>query len=92
MTIEEVLTLDDGAQFFNYSKFYFHRLFTAVTGIRFSDYLLSRRLNKAVALIQNTDWNISFIASELNFSTPSAFTRAFKQYYKITPSELQSRS
>ncbi|UUX34119.1 helix-turn-helix domain-containing protein [Fundicoccus culcitae] len=86
--VEEPLSLNDVAQYFNYSKFYYHRLFTAIMGIRFNDYVLSRRLNRAVKLIQMTDWNITTITNQLNFSTPSAFTRAFKKYYHLTPSEL----
>lgn len=87
--IEESLSLESVSNHFNISKFYFHRLFSAMTGYSFNNYLLSRRLNKSINLIQNEKVSLTDIAYRLNFGTPSSFTRAFKRQYGIAPSKLK---
>jgi len=87
--IEESLSLESVSNHFNISKFYFHRLFSAMTSYSFNNYLLSRRLNKSINLIQNEKVSLTEIAYRLNFGTPSSFTRAFKRQYGIAPSKLK---
>lgn len=87
--IEESLSLESVSNHFNISKYYFHRLFSAMTGYSFNNYLLSRRLNTSVNLIQNERLSLTDIAYRLNFGTPSSFTRAFKRQYGIAPSKLK---
>lgn len=87
--IEESLSLESVSNHFNISKYYFHRLFSAMTGYTFNNYLLSRRLNTSVYLIQNERLSLTDIAYRLNFGTPSSFTRAFKRQYGIAPSKLK---
>lgn len=87
--IEESLSLESVSNHFNISKYYFHRLFSAMTGYSFNNYLLSRRLNTSVNLIQNERLSLTEIAYRLNFGTPSSFTRAFKRQYGIAPSKLK---
>lgn len=87
--IEESLSLESVSNHFNISKFYFHRLFSAMTGYSFNNYLLSRRLNTSVNLIQNGKLSLTDIAYRLDFGTPSSFTRAFKRHYGIAPSKLK---
>ena len=86
---EESLSLETISNHFNISKFYFHRLFSAMTGYSFNNYLLSRRLNKSINLILNEKVSLTDIAYRLNFGTPSSFTRAFKRQYGIAPSKLK---
>ncbi|MCM3387884.1 helix-turn-helix transcriptional regulator [Ureibacillus chungkukjangi] len=90
--IEKSLSLESVSNHFNISKFYFHRLFSAMTGYSFNNYLLSRRLNKSVNLIQNEKLSLTDIAYLLNFGTPSSFTRAFKKQYGIAPSKLKENT
>lgn len=87
--IEEPLSLESVSNHFSISKFYFHRLFSAMMGCSFNNYLLSRRLNKSVSFIQNEKLSLTDIAYRLNFGTPSSFTRAFKRQYEIAPSKLK---
>ena len=68
--IEDSLSLESVSNHFNISKFYFHRLFSAMTGYSFNNYLLSRRLNTSVKLIQNGNLSLTDIAYRLNFGTP----------------------
>lgn len=82
---EENLSLDDPADAFHLSKFYFHRLFTSVMSTTVNQYVLSRRLNRAVGLLKKTDRTITDIAYGLGFGNSASFTRAFRKQYGLTP-------
>lgn len=73
------------------SKFYFHRLFSAIMGCSLNQYILSRRLNTAVKLIQEDQLSLTEISYQLNFGSQSSFTRAFKRQFKLPPSSLKEK-
>lgn len=87
--VEESLSLESVSNHFCISKYYFHRLFSAMMGCSFNNYLLSRRLNKSVKLIQDEKLSLTEISYRLNFGTPSSFTRAFQRQYGLAPSKLK---
>lgn len=87
--IEEPLSVESVSKNFNVSKFYFHRLFSAIMGCSLNQYILSRRLNTAVKLIQEDQLTLTDIAYQLNFGTQSSFTRAFKRQFKHAPSSIK---
>ncbi|OCA89319.1 helix-turn-helix transcriptional regulator [Pseudobacillus wudalianchiensis] len=89
--IQQPLSLVSVADTFNMSKYYFHRLFSAVMGCSLNNYILSRRLNASLKLIQSDHLSLTDIAYQLNFGTPSSFTRAFKRQYGIAPRSLRGR-
>src|SRR6476646_7660526 len=79
--IHEPLSLDSVANTFNMSKYYFHRLFSALMGCTLNHYILSRRLNASLKFIQDDHYSLTDIAYKFNFGTQSSFTRAFKRQY-----------
>ncbi|MFD2043696.1 helix-turn-helix transcriptional regulator [Ornithinibacillus salinisoli] len=83
------LTLESVANTFNMSKYYFHRLFSAMMGCSLNNYILSRRLNESLKLIRDDNLSLTDIAYELNFGTQASFTRAFKRQYGQAPSSLK---
>lgn len=87
--LDHDLSLEQIANQFHFSKYYYHRLFSAVMGVSLNNYILERKLNASVNLIQNTDQSLTEIGSQLNFSTPSAFSRAFKRQFDLSPSALR---
>ncbi|MDN4494444.1 helix-turn-helix domain-containing protein [Ureibacillus aquaedulcis] len=90
--LEESLTLDSVASRFNLSKYYFHRLFSAMMNCSLNQYILSRRLNASLKLVQDENLSLTDIAYQLNFGTPSSFTRAFKRQYGIAPSMIRDKN
>ncbi|WP_168199883.1 AraC family transcriptional regulator [Citricoccus sp. SGAir0253] len=65
------------------------RLFAA-RGQSFAEHLLARRLQAAEAwLASDPDASIAEIARRCGFTSPSHFTRRFKERTGVTPSELQ---
>ncbi|RTR29127.1 AraC family transcriptional regulator [Robertmurraya yapensis] len=87
--LQQPLSLDSVANTFNMSKYYFHRLFSAMMGCSLNNYILSRRLNASVTLLQNDTLSLTDIAYQFNFGTQASFTRAFKRKYGITPSSVR---
>ncbi len=87
--IDQPLSLDVLADAFNFSRFYFHRLFSAVVGDSLKNYILSRKLNASLGMIQAGDRSLTEIAYVLNFGSPSSFTRAFKREFGVAPSEIR---
>lgn len=90
--IEQDLSIDTVSKRFNFSKYYFHRLFTAIVGSTYNQYLLTRKLNRALYLMSNTDLNLTQISYQLGFSSPSAFTNHFKKKYGKGPLNYKKSS
>ena len=86
--IDSPVTLEVLAERNHTSVYHFHRLFKEVTGRNFYDTLQSIRLQKAAnLLIVNQDEKVSMIAQQCGYSTHTAFIRAFKQRYGMTPTQ-----
>ncbi len=83
MTVEEIATK------FNFSLFYFSRLFKGITGYSPKEYLLKRKLSEAARDIVATRKRIIDIAFEYGFGTPESFSRAFMRLFGVNPSEFR---
>jgi len=90
--LHQPLALDDIAVAFHMSKYYIHRLFSAMMGCSLSQYILARRLNASLSLIQNKSLSLTDIAYQLSFGTQASFTRAFKRQYGIAPSVYRAEN
>ncbi|MHA6532156.1 helix-turn-helix transcriptional regulator [Paenibacillus sp. BAC0078] len=88
--LQQSLTVESVANTFNMSKYYFHRLFSAMMGCSLNQYILSRRLNASLTFIQDKNRSLTDIAYQLNFGTQASFTRAFKRQYGVAPSSLRT--
>lgn len=85
----EPITITDVAGELNYSPKYFGKLFLKQMGVTFQDYLKSLRLNYAYHLIQYSDRPIIEICYETGFSSPTYFSKSFKQKYGFSPNYLR---
>ncbi|WP_405154571.1 helix-turn-helix transcriptional regulator [Paenibacillus sp. FSL K6-0108] len=88
--LQQSLTVESVANTFNMSKYYFHRLFSAMMSCSLNQYILSRRLNASLTFIQNKNSSLTDIAYQLGFGTQASFTRAFKRQYGVAPSSLKT--
>ncbi|MEO0593143.1 MAG: helix-turn-helix domain-containing protein [Myxococcota bacterium] len=61
-------------------------------GVRFSELLDRARFQRATFLLLDTDTSLEQIAFSLQFSSASAFRRAFKRWTKIAPSDFRARA
>jgi AraC-like DNA-binding protein len=84
----EPLRLGDLSSMANMSDHYFCRLFKSLTGKPPTEYINHLRLNKAVTLLRESDLNITEIAMAVGFSDSNYFSRLFKKYKHMSPSEM----
>ena len=80
------VTLQSVANQFNVSYAHLSRLFKKNVKMNFSEYVADIKLELAAQMLKETDKNISNIASELGYNSPSYFLTRFKERYGVTPS------
>lgn len=86
---EQVITLDDIAEKFGFSSYYFSRLFKSATGYNFTEYLTLQRVKRAQLLLADSDMNITEIAFSSGFKSISSFNRAFRQFRGCAPRDYR---
>ena len=73
------------------SEAHFARAFKEAFGVPPHRYLLTRRIEKATALLRDTELSITEIAFETGWSSLGTFTRTFRDITGETPGELRAR-
>jgi len=89
--ISENHTLDKLANVSNLSVSQFKVLFAKYTRKTLGQYLLMLRMEKARALLVNTDMPINIVAESAGYTDQSAFTRRFQSYHGIPPGKYKNR-
>lgn len=85
------ISLDSVAEYVNVSPYYFSRLFKEGTGTNFTDYLTTLRIERARELLADPERSIKEIAIETGYSNANYFSRIFKKWTGMTPSELREQ-
>lgn len=85
------LSVDNLAAMVNLSRVQLYRKVKALTDSTPTDLLRNARLQKAAALLRDTDKTVSEIAYDTGFSSPSYFTKCYREKYGETPSECVTR-
>lgn len=92
--IEDNLTEDIDynvlAKIVGISEYSLQRIFVFLTNISISEYIRKRRLSKALEELKTSDIKIIDLAIKYNYDSSISFSRAFKQYFGITPSECRN--
>ena len=88
--LEKSVSLEELASVAFFSPFHFHRIFMAVTGESVNYFTNRIRLEKTARLLKFSKHPISDIAITCGFSSPPTFSRAFKQYFGISPSSYRN--
>ena len=89
--LDKDLSLDILSEVAAFSKYHFHRVFTAYTGLSVARFILLTRLKRASYRIAfKNNIRIIDIALEAGFDSPEAFSRAFKRELNQSPSEFMS--
>jgi AraC-like DNA-binding protein len=86
----EPLEVDDLARAAGLSKAHFSREFRRTFGESPYVYLLTRRLERAAALLRNTDYAVAEICLEVGLQGVGSFTTSFKRMYGMTPTEYRA--
>ena len=85
--LDKKITLEELAEIAHVSTNYFSCLFKKLNGISPWDYIVLKRVEKAITLLQTTDKNKIEIAEICGFTSSSNFYKAFAKVTGKTPSE-----
>ncbi len=86
---EKQWSLDDYAQLAGISKYHLTRLFQEYLGESPMHYLSKTRVKRAAQLLIHTDHGIRHIARATGFSNPNYFSKVFRKWMNLTPSEFR---
>lgn len=87
----EPLTVDDMAQAAGLSRAHFSREFRRTFGDSPHAYLLTRRLERAAALLRNTDRSVAEICMAVGLQSVGSFTTSFKRAFGATPTAYRAQ-
>jgi AraC-like DNA-binding protein len=86
----EPLDVDDLAAAAGLSRAHFSREFRRAFGEAPHAYLLTRRLERAAALLRTTDHSVAEICFAVGLSSLGSFTTSFKRTYGLTPTAYRA--
>lgn len=91
--LDKNLTLDELANVSCFSRFHFNRLFSALVGETLFQFIQRLRLEKSAGrLIYDRTKPIIDIALDTGFANSSSFSKSFKTYFGVSPSEWRKNS
>jgi AraC-like DNA-binding protein len=72
------------------SRAHFTRSFAQAFGESPGAYLLTRRLERAAALLRNTDHSVTEVCLEVGLTSVGSFITSFKRIYRQTPNQYRA--
>lgn len=85
------LNVEDLGRELGFSRVQLYRKTKALTGYSPNELVRAQRLKKATLLLTTTEKNISEIAYEVGFSSPSYFSKCYRDFYGETPQDVLRR-
>ena len=82
------LSVESLASQLNLSRSQFYRKIKALTNQTANEFLRNIRLNRAKQLLEKGNCTISEVCFNVGFSSPSYFTKCFKVYFGLLPTEV----
>jgi AraC-like DNA-binding protein len=85
------LSVADMARAAHLSSAHFSRQFRRVFGESPHQYLLTRRLERAAALLRTTDWSVADVCMAVGLTSVGSFTTSFGRMFGASPSAYRAR-
>lgn len=84
--LDSRLQLNDLARVARFSPFHFHRIFRSIMGETLADFVKRARLERSIVLLSSPErLDLITVAMRCGFASPSAFSRAFRDRYGVSP-------
>ena len=83
------LSISSIAQKLNVNRSYLTTLFKKYYHVSPKDYLLQTRMKRAKQLLENTQEPIKVISYSVGYLDPLYFSKAFKEFYSVSPSQFR---
>lgn len=90
--LDSDLSLNIVSEIAFFSPFHFHRVFKFITGETLNEHVTRRRIEKSALDLLHKNITTTEIAHKYGFSDNSSFSRAFKKYYGISPTEFRKQN
>ena len=81
------ITVEDLSREFKLGRVQFYRRCKQLTSMPPNEFIRTIRLKRAFTLLSTTDMSISEVAYAVGFSSPSYFSRCYRDYFGQTPKE-----
>lgn len=85
------LSLDSVAARFFINKYQISRSFKKKYGMKYQDYIIQVRMERAATLAENTSRKLYEIAQAVGYNDPGYFSIAFKKYHGISPNQYRGQ-
>ena len=85
------LSVEELSEMIGLSRVHLYRKIKKLTGMSVSEFANSIKLRLSLELLKNSGNSISQIAYEVGFSSPSYFTKCFKEQFGISPSDYAKK-
>ncbi|MDD3334808.1 MAG: response regulator [Eubacteriales bacterium] len=83
------ITLNSISREMHVSPYYFSKLFKATTEQNFIEYLTQLRMENAKSRLSGTNQSVKEICLSIGYNDPNYFSRSFKKYAGLSPSEYR---
>ena len=74
----------------NFSEFHFHRIFKAFRQETLTAYIIRTRMETAATMLRYSELPIETIACNVGYEIPSSFSKSFRQFFGISPTEYRN--
>lgn len=89
--IDSSLSIEELADVAGFSKYHFHRIFKGIVDEPLSRYVNRLKLERATNLLTyRSDMTVTDIAYHFGFTDSAVFSRTFKNYYGVSPSQYRN--
>lgn len=87
--LDEALEVDALANAANMSRFHFHRIFLAMTGLTPTEYVEYARMNAVVNALRDSTESVTGIATSVGYGSGGALAKVMRRRYGLAPGELR---
>jgi AraC-like DNA-binding protein len=81
--------IEQAAKVVSLNPYHFCKMFKKLTGRTFVEYVNLCRMNEAERLLRDTTDSVTEIAGQVGCDNPNYFTKLYKQYKGVTPSQVR---
>ncbi|MFS4454742.1 AraC family transcriptional regulator [Maribacter sp. 2304DJ31-5] len=90
--LDSDLSLNTISEIAFFSPFHFHRVFKFVTDETLNQYVTRQRVEKSALDLLHKNITTTEIAHKYGFADNSSFSRTFKKYFEISPTEFKRQN
>lgn len=87
--LEKDLSLNRLSEIAYFSPYHFHRIFKFITSENLNEYVIRKRIEKSAIDLLHSNLSITEIAYKFGFNSNSSFTKSFKKFYNVNPTEFR---